>query len=368
MSARVQVDLAGRSYPVLVGAGGLNRAGSQIVGLGRPGPLLVVTDETVAQLYRPPLQAALATTIDAGWGPIRWLELKPGEAHKNLEQVARIWQEGLALGADRDLMIVALGGGVVGDLAGFAAATLLRGVRLFMLPTTLLAQVDASVGGKTGFNCDQGKNLIGAFHQPGGVIADSDVLRTLPEREFRAGFAEVIKIAAVQDEALFEQLRGAAPALLAHDSSALTAVIARCCALKAAVVAADEREVGSRQLLNFGHTVGHAVEKLTGYGHWRHGEAVAMGMIAAGRIATALGLAEPGVHDRLLALVTAFALPTVLPHELDRPALIAALGFDKKRSGRATRWILCPRIGHWTGRDLTPEQAAGALESSLIHS
>ena len=362
MSVRVQVELGERAYPVVVGAGGLDQTGHQIVDLGRPGPLLVVTDETVARLWRPRLEAALEVTGAAGWGPISWLELPPGEPHKNLEQVTRIWERGLDLGADRQLLIVAFGGGVVGDMAGFAAATLLRGVRLLMLPTTLLAQVDSSVGGKTGFNSAQGKNLIGAFHQPSAVIADLAVLRTLPERDFRAGFAEIIKIAAVQDEELFDRLYVHAPALLAQEPAALAEVVARCCALKAAVVAADEREAGARQLLTFGHTVGHAIEKLGAYSRWRHGEAVAMGMIAAARIGAAAGVADEGVHDRLLALVARFGLPTAPPPDTDRAALIAAMGFDKKRRGGAIRWILCPRIGHWVGHELTAEEAVAALD------
>ena len=361
MSSRVQVELGDRAYSVEIAAGQLDQAGRQIAAMAQPGPLLVVTDETVAGLLRPRLHAALAEATVAGWGPIRWLALPPGEAHKGLQQVSRIWDQALDLGADRNLMIVALGGGVVGDLAGFAAATVLRGVRLFMIPTTLLAQVDSSVGGKTGFNRAQGKNLIGAFHQPAAVLIDPEVLRTLEEREFRAGFGEVIKVAAVLDADLFERLELLATPLLARDPARLTEVVARCCALKAAVVAADEREAGPRQVLNFGHTVGHALEKLAGYGSWRHGEAVALGMIAAARVGANLGLTESTPHTRLLRLIDRYGLPTALPADLDRQALATAIGFDKKRSGDTVAWIICPRLGQWRVHHLDPSAAVAAL-------
>ncbi len=361
MSHQVPVELGRRRYHVHVGNGALAEVGRIIADLGAPGPVLVVSDTRVEQAWGQALRRALAPLVDAGQPPPQWLLLPPGEAHKGVEEVARIWDAALDMGADRKLVVVAFGGGVVGDLAGFAAATLLRGVRLVMVPTTLLAQVDSSVGGKTGFNRAQGKNLVGAFHQPSAVIADPDLLATLDDRDYRAGLGEVVKVGAVLDAALFESLTADAQAMAARDPAVVARIVARCCALKAEVVVADEREAGLRQVLNFGHTLGHAIEKLGDYRRHRHGEAVAMGMVAAARIGARLAVSDDGPAQRLAALLGTFGLPVELPKDMAHGDLGAALAFDKKRVGTQVRWILCPRIGTWQARDLSPKAALDAL-------
>ena len=361
MQRQVAVELGQRRYEVTVGSGALTRVGSIVDALGRPGPLLVVSDERVEAAWGASLRASLATLADTGWPEPRWLLLPQGETHKSIEQVARIWDAALDMGADRSLVVVAFGGGVVGDLAGFAAASLLRGVRLVMVPTTLLAQVDSSVGGKTGFNRAQGKNLVGAFHQPAAVIADPEVLGTLDERDYRAGLGEVIKYGASLDAPLFDLLGRQAVSLIARSPALLTEVVARCCELKAEVVVADEREAGLRQVLNFGHTVGHAIEKLGAYERHRHGEAVAIGMVAAARLGADLGVSDKEPVDRICTLLQSFGLPRTIPAYMGRAGLSAAIGFDKTRRGDQVRWILCPKIGHWVARDLTAATAVDAL-------
>ncbi len=361
MSRRISVELGERHYDVHVGSGSLANTGDVIAALGSPGPVVVVSDSRVEGIWGETMRRALAPLTNAGWPTPRWLLLPPGESHKGVEEVVRIWDAALELGADRRLVIIAFGGGVVGDMAGFAAATLLRGVRLVMVPTTLLAQVDSSVGGKTGFNRPQGKNLVGAFHQPAAVVADSDLLATLDERDYRAGLGEVIKYGAVLDEELFQTLTRERDALDRRDTVVLDEVVARCCAIKAKVVVADEREAGVRQVLNFGHTVGHAVEKLGDYRRHRHGEAVAIGMVAAARIGAHLGVTEPGTTERLAELLRAFGLAVELPADMGRAELTAAVGFDKKRVGTAVRWILCPRMGSWRAHELTADAALSAL-------
>lgn len=361
MGSEVRVELGTRSYTLQVGGGLLASLGARIADLGQVGPLLAVTDANVEQLHGAALRQALLGFEAAGGGPVAWVVLPPGEAGKQLAAVETLWDAALGLGADRSLVVLAFGGGVVGDLAGFAAATLLRGVRLFMVPTTLLAQVDASVGGKTGFNRPQGKNLIGAFKQPEGVLADIDLLSTLPDRDLRAGMAEVVKAGAVLDAGLFEMLERRSGALLARDPAALEAVVARCCALKAAVVARDEREAGLRRVLNFGHTVGHALEKLTGFSRLLHGEAVAIGMVVAARLSCTEGLADPSLERRLVALVQSLGLPATVPDDLDAEAIAEAIGYDKKRDGEGVRAVLCPRIGAFEERVLSPRTIAAAL-------
>src|SRR5438309_4240378 len=292
----VRVDLGARSYPVVIGAGVLAEVGPRLAAAGYRGRCALVTSERVGTLYREPVVASLA---EAGFSPVA-VEIPDGEQHKNLAWLAVLYDRLLDAGIERRSPLIALGGGVVGDLAGFAAATLLRGLPLVQVPTTLLGQVDAAIGGKTGINHALGKNLIGAFHQPRLVVVDVATLRSLPRREFVAGLAEVVKYAVIRDAELFAALEAQLDGLLGLDESVLVPVVASCCEHKAAVVAADEREEsGERAVLNFGHTVGHALEVLTEYRRLLHGEAVAIGMVAAARVSQARGLCAAATVERL---------------------------------------------------------------------
>ncbi|MEO6968103.1 MAG: 3-dehydroquinate synthase [Rhodanobacteraceae bacterium] len=276
---------------------------------------------------------------------IATLVLPAGEAHKNLDAISRIFDALAALGATRDACIIALGGGVVGDIAGFAAACWMRGIDFIQMPTTLLAMVDSSVGGKTGVDHAAGKNLIGAFHQPRAVIADLSTLATLSDREFVAGFAEVIKTACIGDATFFAWLEQNTDALLARDADALTHVIATCCCFKAGVVERDEREQRERALLNFGHTFGHAIETESGFGALLHGEAIAIGMVLAASLSQQFGMAKEPDTQRLCALLQRFGLPTVMPAGTDADALLAHMRLDKKNRAGSLRLILWRGIG-----------------------
>ncbi|MEM8681847.1 MAG: 3-dehydroquinate synthase [Pseudomonadota bacterium] len=329
----IAVDLGDRSYPIVIG--------SQLLGGGfdlsryvTGSQCLIVSSETVAPLYLESLGKNLESRDVAS------IQLADGEQHKTLETVQQVFAMLVEMGAGRDITLIALGGGVVGDTTGFAAATWMRGVNFIQVPTTLLAQVDSSVGGKTGVNLPAGKNLVGAFYQPQMVMIDTDSLTTLPDREFRAGLAEVIKYGAIADAAFFEWLEASIPALLERDAATLAHAIRRSCELKAEVVAEDERESGRRAILNFGHTFGHAIERCQGYGEWLHGEAVAAGMIMAARLS---GLPESDV-DRLSALVEAAGLEAK-PPTLPAAEMMAAMGMDKKVLNRRLRFVLLDRIG-----------------------
>jgi 3-dehydroquinate synthase len=243
---------------------------------------------------------------------------------------------------------------VVGDVAGFAAATLLRGLRLVMVPTTLLAQVDSSVGGKTGVNRAQGKNLVGAFHQPSLVVADTETLATLPEREYRAGLAEVVKYGVILDADLFELLERRTDAVVSRDADVMTGVVARCAALKAFVVERDETEGGLRRVLNFGHTIGHAVEQATDYSRYLHGEAVSMGMVAAARLSARVGACNADVADRLARLLERLGLATEIPADLARDRLERAVAADKKAQRESVSFIVCTAIGSCREQPLAP--------------
>ncbi|MFN3842059.1 MAG: 3-dehydroquinate synthase [Rehaibacterium terrae] len=334
----LQVELGARRYPIHIDRGLLDRPGL-IAGCAPGRHVLIVTDANVAPLYLAKLEAALAGKL------VRSVILPPGEQEKTLARFAELMDALATLGASRDATVVALGGGVIGDLAGFAAACWMRGVRLVQVPTTLLAMVDSSVGGKTAVDLPAGKNLVGAFHQPAAVIADTDTLRTLPERELRAGLAEVVKYGALGDADFFAWLEARGKDLLARDTDALAAAIERCCMHKAAIVARDETETGERALLNFGHTFGHAIEAEQGFGGLLHGEAVAAGMVLAARLSQALGLAAPTDTERLAALLQGLGLPVAVPAGLAPEALLARMRLDKKnRSGRL-RLILWRGIG-----------------------
>jgi 3-dehydroquinate synthase len=271
--------------------------------------------------------------------------LAAGEEHKNLDASSKIFDALAQLGATRDACVIALGGGVVGDIAGFAAACWMRGIDFIQMPTTLLAMVDSSVGGKTGVDHAAGKNLIGAFHQPRAVIADLDTLATLPDRDLRAGLAEVVKTACIGDAEFFAWLQANGAKLLARDANALAHAIATCCRFKAGVVERDEREAGERALLNFGHTFGHAIETEAGYGTLLHGEAVAIGMLLAAHVSERRGMSNEADTQRLHALLQAFGLPTALPSHLQPDALLARMRLDKKNRAGSLRLILWRGIG-----------------------
>lgn len=327
------VDLGDRSYPIVIGTGLLEK-GFDLSPHVAGGDCLVVSNETVAPLYLDSLKRCLPGQNISSHA------LPDGESFKLMTAAESILDELVRMRAGRDVTVVALGGGVVGDIAGFAAACYMRGVAFIQVPTTLLSQVDSSVGGKTGVNHPGGKNLIGAFHQPRAVLIDTDSLSTLPDRELRAGLAEVIKYGAIIDKAFFGWLEENMQALLDREVDELAYAIRRSCEIKAQVVAEDERESGKRALLNFGHTFGHAIENSVGYGEWLHGEAVAAGMVMAARMS---GI-DAGDHSRLVALIEAAGLPAS-PPAAGSKKLREAMQMDKKAQAKKLRFILLHALG-----------------------
>jgi 3-dehydroquinate synthase len=351
MSATMlRVELGSRSYPIHIGAGLIDEAALYAPHVrGRCAAL--VTNETVAPLYAERVEAALARA-GALRGPR--IVLPDGEAFKDWQHLDNIFAALLEARADRASVLVALGGGVVGDMAGFAAAAYQRGIAHLQVPTTLLAQVDSSVGGKTAINHPLGKNMIGAFHQPAAVIADTATLASLPAREFAAGMAEVIKHGAIRDLEFLAWIEREAQALRRRDAEALSHAIRRSCEIKAAVVQADEREAGVRALLNFGHTFGHAIESAAGYGNWLHGEGVATGMALAARFSARLGRIPAADADRLVALLKRFELP-VEPPKFPVDTWLEYMGRDKKNQGGRITLILLDRLGAAAVARDTPE-------------
>lgn len=347
----ITVNLGERSYPVYVGAGILEQAGDLLKQIGIGGKVAVVTNPTVAQLYLDPIHEAL---INVGFG-VTPILLPDGEEHKNLKSLASIYERLISERFERKSCVLALGGGVVGDVAGFAAATYLRGVPYVQVPTTLLAQVDSSVGGKTAVNHESGKNLIGAFYQPKLVLIDVAVLRTLPRRELVAGLAEVIKYGVIEDPALFRLLEQRVGKLLELDRELLTEIIAVSCAIKARIVEADEREEDYRAVLNFGHTIGHALEAVTGYHRLLHGEAVGVGMVKAAALSVQEGFCDKTSFDRVLALIRKAGLPVEIPPGISPQNLIQAMEVDKKVAGGKIKFVMCGGIGktrfHWLAPD-----------------
>jgi 3-dehydroquinate synthase len=356
MSIDIEVELPAHRYPITIGTGLLD--GGAWRGTVRGGHALIVSDGNVAPVYASRLRDALAHASAATMRS-EILVLPAGEAHKTLAAAAQIFDALAQLGATRDACILALGGGVVGDIAGFAAACWMRGIDCLQFPTTLLAMVDSSVGGKTGVDHAAGKNLIGAFHQPRAVVADLDTLATLPERELRAGLAEVVKTACIGDADFFSWLEAHAEALLARDAEAMTYAITACCRFKAGVVMRDERETGERALLNLGHSFGHAIETATGYEALLHGEAVAIGMVLAARLSARLGMSAAADAERLHALLQGFGLPTAIPPGLDADTLLARMRLDKKNRAGALRLILWRGIGN-------AEIAAGVEDAAVL--
>lgn len=330
----ITVDLGDRSYPIIVGNALLD-GGFDLSEFVSGDDCLIVSNVTVAPLYAERILPNLPGKQTA------MIELPDGEAHKSVATMQTILDKLVESGANRDTTVIALGGGVVGDITGFAAACYMRGVSFIQIPTTLLAQVDSSVGGKTGVNHPNGKNLIGAFHQPQAVMIDTDTLATLPDRELRAGMAEVIKHGAICDIEFFNWLEENMDALLDKDPVALAYAIQRCCEIKAGVVAEDEREAGRRAILNFGHTFGHAIEHCLGYGECLHGEAVAIGMIMAAELS---GIEEREV-SRLRSVLVAAGLP-VTPPVIAADDWMRAMGMDKKVQQKKLRFVLLQSLGN----------------------
>jgi len=354
----VRVELGARAYPVVIGDGLLDEIGARLAALGFTGRCGLVTSERVGALYRERVLEALG---GAGFRPTV-VEFPDGEEHKNLAWLTIVYDRLLDAGLDRRSPVVGLGGGVVTDVAGFAAATLLRGLPCALVPTTLLAQVDAAIGGKTGVNHVLGKNLIGAFHQPRLVLADVGTLATLPRRELVAGVAEVVKYAAIRDAELFTWLERRIDDLIGLDADVLVPVIAACARHKAAVVAEDEREErGGRAVLNFGHTVGHAIEALTEYREWLHGEAVAIGMIAAARLSQRLGRCPVEAADRLVRVLKRAGLPTEIPAGLSPAALALAMQADKKSAAGRIRFVCLADIGQTEFIELSVQEIVNHL-------
>lgn len=338
----VQVPLGARSYRIKIAAGLLASLGRECARLKLHRKCAIISDTNVAPRYAARASRALTR---AGFRPVL-LKVPAGETAKSLKTVQACYDQLAAHRLERKSFIVALGGGVVGDLAGFVAATWLRGVPFVQVPTTLLAQVDSSVGGKVGVNLPAGKNLVGAFYQPRLVLCDLDTLQTLPIREFRAGLAEVIKYGIIYDAPLFSRLERDMPRLLRHDTAVLGAVIARCCEIKAEVVAQDETENGLRAILNFGHTIGHALEAISRYGKYLHGEAISIGQVLAARLSTALHALPEAQAVRITELFARAGLPiAVRLGRAEQASLLRAMTLDKKVSAGEVKFVLARRIG-----------------------
>jgi 3-dehydroquinate synthase len=359
MFVTLNVDLGARSYPILIGSGLLSRRDLLEPHL-RHRDVMVVTNEIVGPIYLDPVRALLAGSRVAK------VELPDGEQHKTMATVNRVLDSLVEARFGRDCVVLALGGGVVGDIAGFAASIYQRGVDFIQVPTTLLAQVDSAVGGKTGVNHPGGKNLLGAFHQPVCVLSDTDTLRTLPDRELSAGCAEVVKYGLIADADLFAWLEEQAEALLRRERAALGHVIRRSCELKAGIVGQDEREHGRRALLNLGHTFGHAIELHAGYGEWLHGEAVAAGTCMAAEFSARLGGLDPLAVDRIRRLFRRLQLP-VSPPPADPGKFLSAMGMDKKVVAGQIRLVLLDRVGaaHITG-DYPPHELVDYLREQFV--
>ncbi|HSE77576.1 MAG TPA: 3-dehydroquinate synthase [Alphaproteobacteria bacterium] len=364
---QVRVELGARGYDVHIGAGLLDRVGQLVLPLLRERRLIVVSDVNVARTQWPRAKFGL----DAAGVAAQLIEVAPGEGAKDFAHLQSLVERVLDLKPDRGAMLMALGGGVVGDLTGFAASLVLRGIDYVQAPTTLLAQVDSSVGGKTGINTRHGKNLVGAFHQPRMVVADLDALKTLSARELRAGYAEIVKYGLIDDADFFAWLEANGSRVLAGDSAAQSFAVARSVRAKARIVAADEREAGRRALLNLGHTFGHALEAATGFGEaLLHGEAVAIGITLAFELSARLGLCATGDAERVRRHLEAVGLPTALARadlgRLDANSLIASMAHDKKARGGAAIFILARGIGEaFVARDVDPAALRALLADAV---
>jgi 3-dehydroquinate synthase len=352
---RIEVAAGAGAYPVLIGSGTLVTL-PRLLDHSRLGPRrIIVSSPLVWELHGAAVSAASTEP-----GPIL---IPDGERFKNSVTVSRVYEGLLEAGADRSVVIVAVGGGVIGDLVGFAAATYLRGVRLVQIPTTLLAQVDSAIGGKVGINHPLGKNLIGAFHSPRLVVADPSVLSTLPRREFRAGLYEVVKYGVISSPALFERVGSSLPALFKRDETVLSHVVAESCRIKAEIVSGDEREAGVRRVLNFGHTIGHALEAVTRYRRYRHGEAVAYGMLAAMHLGVARGVTPAEARDRVAEVIAKLGpLPPVA--DLSCKEIVGAAAHDKKIVEGTLHFIAATAIGTTTTlKDVTEKELKAAVKA-----
>ncbi len=359
---RVRIDLGERSYDIDIGADLIGQS-ETFADLPRASTGVIVTNEVVAPLYLSTLRRALQTRH----ARVLDVVLPDGEAHKQWTTLQTIFDHLLEAGCDRKTVLYALGGGVVGDMTGFAAACYMRGVAFVQVPTTLLAQVDSSVGGKTGINHPLGKNMIGAFHQPLKVVCDLDVLRSLPDREFSAGMAEIIKYGPIADMAFLDWIEANIEALMARDPVCLAHAVRRSCEIKAQVVGADERESGVRAILNLGHTFGHAIEAAMGYGAWLHGEAVGCGMVMAARLSLALGLVDEAFVNRLNALVQRAGLPVIAPVlDASRNAerYLELMRVDKKAEAGEIRFVLIDPPGQASLKPASDAVVADVIERS----
>jgi 3-dehydroquinate synthase len=338
----ITVQLGPRSYRIVVGRGALGTVGERLRSLGVGSRVALISDRSVFPLHG----RGVMDSLQAAGYAVTQIMVPQGEAAKTLAGAQECWDALLAAGLDRTSTVLGLGGGAVGDLAGFVAATYMRGIHFVQLPTTVLAQVDASIGGKTAIDHPRAKNLIGAFHQPRLVLVDPEVVITLPEREFRSGLAEVVKHGIVADEAYFAEIEAATDDLLARDLVTVERIIGGSCRIKASVVERDELEAELRVVLNYGHTIGHALEAVTGYGRWSHGEAVSIGMVAASRLACRLQIGSMEAADRQERLLAAIGLPVRLS-DIDHDAVLAAIGRDKKARDGRVPFVLAPRIGQF---------------------
>jgi 3-dehydroquinate synthase len=337
----VRVELSERSYDIRIGSGNLPDVGPFLRSLGDVTHAVIITDTNVQ-----PHAEKVAESFTEVQFSVDIIAVEPGEPTKSVEMAAGLWEGLVELNADRRTVVVAVGGGVVGDLAGFIAATYARGIRFLQVPTSLLAQVDSSVGGKVGVNLPEAKNMVGAFLQPIGVLIDTATLETLPRREYLAGLGEVVKYGVILDAGLFDLLEANVPALLDQDHNLLIDIVARCCRLKAQVVQQDEREeTGLRAVLNYGHTFGHAFEKLAGYGEILHGEGVSIGMSCAGRLARSLGRVDDQFVARQDNLLRELGMPVETP-ALDPDEILDAMMHDKKVAHGRLRFVLPTRMGH----------------------
>lgn len=337
---KLRVPLGERSYPIFIGSGTLRDAPECLRAL-QPSQVVFLTHPRLAEWYAEPLRSVLQQEGVS----VHLLTVPPGERTKRWEVAGRLLRQMAQRALDRRCIVVALGGGVIGDLAGFVAACYLRGVRTVQIPTTLLAQVDSSVGGKTGVNLPEGKNLVGAFHQPSLVLIDTDTLRTLPRRQFRAGLAEVLKYGIIADETLWQVVNTEAGNLRQGYSPRLAEIIYRCCEIKANIVSEDETEQGIRAVLNFGHTVAHALEAVAGYRRLLHGEAVSIGMVSAALVGEVLGVTPVGIAEEIASALRALGLPIALPHDVAFESLLNVMARDKKARDGQVRFVLIERIG-----------------------
>lgn len=358
---QVLIRAAAGEYQVLVGRGLIARCGESLRAAGLDGAVRLIADEQVYQRYGQPVEMGLRA---CGYS-VTSFTVPSGESSKSLETAAQLYDWLVDVGTERRDLVLALGGGVAGDLAGFVAATFLRGLRLVQFPTSLLAQVDSSVGGKVAVNHPRGKNLIGAFHAPSLVVADSEALLTLPPREISNAMAEIVKTGIILDAPLFERLESEAESLLRLVEPGIEQIVARCVELKARVVEEDERERGMRAILNYGHTIGHAIEAVTGFESYRHGEAVSVGMVGAATVALRLGMIDAAVAHRQERLLRRFGLPVSCPG-LSPDRLIEAMGHDKKLSQGQLSWVLPKGVGCVTIRRDVPLSAVREVLDWLV--